>query len=124
MTGTVDGYDISASGINWDTAYTDRLKWDGGATGLVAATGRTSLELVIGQHVQAYNSNLTAINQALTTTSGPTFDNIIISNAITMADTKGIIWPGNLTTYCNGTSMVVGVIRNKYIYGLKECKNA
>lgn len=29
----------------WDTAYTDRLKWDGGSTGLTAATGRTSLEL-------------------------------------------------------------------------------
>lgn len=27
----------------WDTAYTDRNKWDGGSTGLVAATGRTSL---------------------------------------------------------------------------------
>jgi len=30
---------------NWNTAYTDRNKWDGGATGLVAATGRTSLGL-------------------------------------------------------------------------------
>lgn len=30
---------------NWDTAYTDRMKWDGGSTGLVAATGRTSLGL-------------------------------------------------------------------------------
>lgn len=28
---------------NWDTAYTDRLKWDGGSTGLTASTGRTSL---------------------------------------------------------------------------------
>ncbi len=28
---------------NWNTAYTDRLKWDGGSTGLTAATGRTSL---------------------------------------------------------------------------------
>lgn len=28
---------------NWNTAYTDRLKWDGGDTDLVAATGRTSL---------------------------------------------------------------------------------
>jgi len=28
---------------NFNTAYTDRLKWDGGATGLVAAIGRTSL---------------------------------------------------------------------------------
>jgi hypothetical protein len=39
------GYAIptTASQTNWDTAYTDRLKWDGGSTGLVAATGRTSL---------------------------------------------------------------------------------
>jgi len=28
---------------NWDTAYTSYLQWDGGATSLVAATGRTSL---------------------------------------------------------------------------------
>ena len=28
---------------NWNTAYSDRNKWDGGATGLTAATGRTSL---------------------------------------------------------------------------------
>jgi len=27
----------------WNTAYADRLKWDGGATGLNAATGRSSL---------------------------------------------------------------------------------
>jgi len=39
------GYAIptTASQTNWDTAYTDRNKWDGGATGLVASTGRTSL---------------------------------------------------------------------------------
>ena len=30
---------------NWDTAYTDRNKWDGGSTGLTASTGRTSLGL-------------------------------------------------------------------------------
>ena len=30
---------------NWDTAYTDRLKWDGADTGLTAETGRASLEL-------------------------------------------------------------------------------
>lgn len=41
------GYSIptNASQTNWDTAYTDRLKWDGGSTGLDAATGRTSLGL-------------------------------------------------------------------------------
>lgn len=39
------GYSIPnlTSQSNWDTAYTDRNKWDGGSTGLVAATGRTSL---------------------------------------------------------------------------------
>lgn len=39
------GYSIptTASQANWDTAYTDRNKWDGGATGLTASTGRTSL---------------------------------------------------------------------------------
>lgn len=30
---------------NWNTAYTDRMKWDGGSTGLVAATGRNSLDV-------------------------------------------------------------------------------
>jgi len=39
------GYSIptTSSQTNWDTAYTQRLQWDGGATNLVAATGRTSL---------------------------------------------------------------------------------
>ncbi len=34
---------ITDNSTNWDSAFTDRLKWDGGSTGLVAATGRTSL---------------------------------------------------------------------------------
>jgi len=34
---------ITNNSANWNTAYTDRLKWDGGSTDLVAATGRTSL---------------------------------------------------------------------------------
>jgi hypothetical protein len=39
------GYAIptTAKQTEWDTAFTDRNKWDGGATGLVASTGRTSL---------------------------------------------------------------------------------
>jgi hypothetical protein len=36
---------ITDNSTNWDTAYTDRNKWDGGATGLVVATGRASLGL-------------------------------------------------------------------------------
>lgn len=38
-------YTTTNNSTNWDTAYADRNKWDGGATGLVAATGRTSLGL-------------------------------------------------------------------------------
>ena len=39
------GYSIptTSSQTNWDSAYTQRLQWDGGSTNLVAATGRTSL---------------------------------------------------------------------------------
>ena len=48
----------STSKTNWDTAYSDRLKWDGGATDLVAATGRTSLALEIGINVQAWDADL------------------------------------------------------------------
>lgn len=41
------GYSLptTASQTNWNTAFTDRLKWDGGSTGLNATTGRTSLGL-------------------------------------------------------------------------------
>ena len=41
------GYAIptTAKQTEWDTAYTDRLKWDGGSTGLTASTARTSLGL-------------------------------------------------------------------------------
>ena len=35
----------TSSQANWDTAYAERLQWSGGATGLNAATGRTSLGL-------------------------------------------------------------------------------
>ena len=36
---------LTNNSTNWNTAYTDRLKWDGGATGLTASTGRSSLGL-------------------------------------------------------------------------------
>ena len=61
-TGTWQGTAIAdtyiSSAATWNTASTDRLKWDGGATGLVAATGRTSLGLDIGTNVQAYHATL------------------------------------------------------------------
>jgi hypothetical protein len=42
-TGTTWASSIPNNSTNWNTAFSDRLKWDGGNTGLVAATGRTSL---------------------------------------------------------------------------------
>jgi hypothetical protein len=42
-TGSTWGTSITDNSANWNAAYTDRLKWDGGATGLTAATGRISL---------------------------------------------------------------------------------
>lgn len=48
------GYSLptTTSQSNWDTAYSERLQWDGGSTNLVAATGRTSLGgSTVGQNV-------------------------------------------------------------------------
>lgn len=42
-TGSAWGTSITDNSSNWNTAYTDRLNWDGGSTGLEASTGRTSL---------------------------------------------------------------------------------
>ena len=42
-TGTAWGTSITNNSANWNTAYTERRHWDGGATNLVPATGRTSL---------------------------------------------------------------------------------
>ncbi|MEN6569051.1 MAG: hypothetical protein ABFC18_03460 [Rikenellaceae bacterium] len=58
---------------NWNTAYTDRLKWDGGSTDLVAATGRTSL-------------GATTVGSALFTLTNPsaiTFPRINADNSVT-----------------------------------------
>ena len=51
------GYSLptTASQSNWDTAYSERLYWDGGATGLNAATGRTSLGLAAVASTGAYS---------------------------------------------------------------------
>ena len=42
-TGTSWGTSITDNHVQWDTAYVARNRWDGGAIGLTAATGRTSL---------------------------------------------------------------------------------
>jgi hypothetical protein len=80
------GYSIptTSSQTNWDTAYTDRLKWDGGSTGLVAATARTSLGLVIGTDV------LAPTGSAASLTSFPTFNQNTTGTASNVTGTVAI----------------------------------
>jgi hypothetical protein len=80
------GYSIptTSSQTNWDTAYTDRLKWDGGSTGLVAATARTSLGLVIGTDV------LAPTGSAASLTSFPTFNQNTTGTASNVTGTVSI----------------------------------
>ena len=72
------GYSIptTASQTNWDTAYNDRLKWDGGSSGLTAATGRTSLGAT------TVGSNLFT----LTNPSAVTFLRINADNSVSTLD--------------------------------------
>jgi hypothetical protein len=76
------GYSIptTASQTNWDTAYSERLQWDGGATNLVAATGRTSLgATTVGANffTLANPSAITFVqinaDNSITTMDAPTF---------------------------------------------------
>ena len=67
---------LTDNSANWDTAYSDRLKWDGGSSGLVAATGRTSLG------ANTVGSNLFT----LTNPSAITFIRINADNSVSTLD--------------------------------------
>jgi hypothetical protein len=58
------GYSIptTAKQTEWDAGYSERLKWDGGSSGLNASTARSSLGLVIGTDVLAYRTFGSAAN--------------------------------------------------------------
>lgn len=103
-TGSAWGTSITNNSTNWNTAYTDRLKWDGGATGLTPATGRTSL-------------GGTTAGQAFFTLTNPsaiTFPRINANNtvsALSASDFTTAIGASHI--YSDTMSVSAGVLRTK-----------
>jgi hypothetical protein len=97
-TGTTWASSITNNSSNWNTAFTDRLKWDGGSTGLVAATGRTSLGgTTIGQ------SMFTLTNPSAITFPQFNADNSV--SALSAASFRSAIGAGTVTSVTvSGTS--------------------
>lgn len=97
-TGTTWTSSITNNSSNWNTAFTDRLKWDGGSTGLVAATGRTSLGgTTIGQ------SMFTLTNPSAITFPQFNADNSV--SALSAASFRSAIGAGTVTSVTvSGTS--------------------
>ena len=97
-TGTTWTTSITNNSSNWNTAYTDRLKWDGGSTGIVAATGRTSLGgTTIGQ------SMFTLTNPSAITFPQFNADNSV--TALSAANFRTAIGGGTVTSVtASGTS--------------------
>ena len=82
----------------WDTAYTERLQWDGGATNLIAATGRTSLgATTVGSNFFTL-PDPTAItfvqinaDNTITTMDAPTFRTAIGAGTVTSVGGTGTV---------------------------------
>ena len=90
-TGTTWTTSITNNSTNWNTAYTDRLKWDGGSTGLTASTGRTSLGgTTIGQNMFTL-TNPSAIRF-------PRFNSDNTISALSDADFRTAIGTGRVTS--------------------------
>ena len=74
-----NGYVLTAQsgasgGLTWAADTNTDTKWDGGTTGLTAATGRTSLGLVIGTDVQGYDADTAKTDTAQEWTSQQNFN--------------------------------------------------
>jgi hypothetical protein len=97
-TGTTWTTSITNNSSNWNTAFTDRLKWDGGSTGLVASTGRTSLGgTTVGQ------SMFTLTNPSAITFPQFNADNSV--SALSAASFRSAIGGGTVTSVTvSGTS--------------------
>jgi hypothetical protein len=82
---------ITDNSTNWNTAFTQTRQWDGGATGLVAATGRTSLALVPGTNVEVPLTFSTGLTRSTNTVTVNTSQNIATLSNLT---TNGFVKTG------------------------------
>lgn len=95
-------YGTTNNSTNWNTAYTDRLKWDGGATGLTASTGRTSLgATTVGGNL------FTLINPSAVTFVRLNADNTV--SALSASDFRTAIGAGTSSTTGTVTSVDMSV---------------
>jgi hypothetical protein len=107
-TGTTWTTSITNNSSNWNTAYTDRLKWDGGSTGLVAATGRTSLGgTTVGQ------SMFTLTNPSAITFPRFNADNSV--TALSSANFRTAIGAGTVTSVTAAAGTPISIINNTTI---------
>jgi hypothetical protein len=104
-TGTTWTTSIVNNSSNWNTAYTDRFKWDGSSTDLVAATGRTSLGgTTIGQ------SMFTLTNPSAITFPRFNADNSV--TALSAANFRTAIGAGTVTTVTAAAGTPISITNN------------
>jgi hypothetical protein len=107
-TGTTWTTSITNNSSNWNTAFTDRLKWDGGSTGLVASTGRTSLGgTTVGQ------SMFTLTNPSAITFPQFNADNSV--SALSAANFRTAIGAGTVTTVTAAAGTPISITNNTTI---------
>ena len=100
---------------NWDTAYSERLRWDGGATGLDAATGRASLGLgSLATQSGTFSGTSSGTNSGDVTLAASVADVLNVSGQELQADDPGadrlVFWDdsaGKLTHLTPGANLTI-----------------
>ena len=113
-TGSAWDTSITDNSANWNTAYTDRLKWDGGATGLTASTGRTSLGLGTAATMTGPSGTIVGTTDTQTL-SAKTLTTPIISS---ISNTGTLTLPTSTDTLVGRAT--TDTLTNKTITGTKE----
>lgn len=96
-TGSSWGTSITNNSTDWNTAYSDRLKWDGGNAGLVASDGRTSLGgTTVGQafftlaNPSAIRVPIIQANNSITATATTGTGNVVLSASPILSGTVAL----------------------------------